>query len=166
MMDFDIKRTSRRCHATDRELKPGETFYSELVMDDGEMQRVDYCESAWQGPSEGCVGWWKSQIPKHDADRVYWAPRDVLVAYFDELIKADQKPDTIYVMALLLVRRRVLQLIETARDQQGREFMELRLNREKRNYRVLVQSPEAAEIERIQRELAEHLFVDKPMDEE
>ena len=32
MLDFEVQRCTRRCAATDRELKPGETFYSTLVV--------------------------------------------------------------------------------------------------------------------------------------
>ena len=31
MLDFDIQRFTRHCHATGRELSPGEAFYSVLV---------------------------------------------------------------------------------------------------------------------------------------
>ncbi len=167
MMDFDIKRTARRCHATDRELKPGESFYSELVEENNEMRRVDYCEEAWNGPTPNCIGWWKARIPERDSGKVYWAPRNVQIAYFEQLLSSSGTAVTAYVMALLLVRRRVLQLVDSHCEEGSHtEVMELYSAKDKNTYHVAVQSPAPGEIALIQQELASHLFMDEPPEEE
>ena len=53
MMDFEVKRCTRRCAASDRELQPGEPFYSMLIQQGAELVRQDFAESHWQGPPEG-----------------------------------------------------------------------------------------------------------------
>ena len=161
MMDFQIKRTSRHCHATERELKPGETFFSDLVQEDDELVRRDFCEKAWQGPDASSLGWWKAMIPVVEGGRVYWAPRDVLLAYFDSLSGKPQHQPTAYVMALVLVRKRILQLVDSATSTEG-EVLEVRHARDNKTYTVPVVQLTPEQINQIQQELGEQLFMDQP----
>lgn len=161
MMDFQIKRTSRHCHATERELKPGELFFSVLVEEDGVLSRQDYCEEAWEGPIDGSIGWWRARIPETEGGRVYWAPRDVLLAYFDSIVEKADHTATTYVMGLLLVRKRILQLVDSEVTDEG-EFLELRYAKEKRTYKVPVVDLGDGQVNDIQRELADQLFTDQP----
>jgi len=163
MMDFQIKRTSRHCHATERELQPGEPFFSDLVDEDGVLSRQDYCQEAWQGPSEGSIGWWRARIPETEGGRVYWAPRDVLLAYFDSLVDKTEHIATTYVMGLLLVRKRILQLVDSETTELG-EFLELRRAKDKRTYKVQVVDLSDGQVNDIQRELGDQLFTDQPPD--
>ena len=84
-MDFDIKRCTRRCAATDRELQPNEPFYSVLLKDGGDLLRQDFAESAWQGPPEGAVGCWKSRMPSAEPRKIKLAPNQVMLNLFEEL---------------------------------------------------------------------------------
>ena len=56
MLDFEIRRSGRRCAKTDREFRQGEVFYSVLIPEGSEVQRYDYCHEAWQGPPENAIG--------------------------------------------------------------------------------------------------------------
>ncbi|MHC4179806.1 MAG: hypothetical protein ACYSWU_20045, partial [Planctomycetota bacterium] len=103
-MDYEVQRCSRRCAESDRELAPGETFYSVLVAEGGELRRHDYSADVWKGPPPEAIGWWKSQIPDPRAGRKHWAPNDVMLQFFDELAAQPGKQDMRYVLALLLVR--------------------------------------------------------------
>ncbi len=86
-MDFEVQRFTRRCAATDRELAPGELFYSVLLAEGAEVVRHDYAAEAWNGPPVEALGWWKSQLPAADAKpkKPQWAPNDVMLRLFDEL---------------------------------------------------------------------------------
>lgn len=161
MMDFQIKKTGRRCFATDRELVAGEPFYSDLVQSGQDIERRDYCEEAWTGPGEGSLGWWRARIPKRDGDRVYWAPRDVLFAYFESLQQNDAHQATAYVMALLMIRKRMVQLVDT-HEEDGKEWLEVQFKKENKTWNVTVVELDAAAIQQIQLELAEQLFMDHP----
>ena len=52
MLDFDVQRFTRHCHATGRELTPGEPFYSVLVAQGAQVVRRDYAADAWPGLPE------------------------------------------------------------------------------------------------------------------
>ena len=83
MLNFEIKRSNRQCSKTDRTLQPGEEFYSALIDKDGELERLDYCVESWESPPQDCIGWWKSKVPETGKGKVYWAPRNVMLSYFE-----------------------------------------------------------------------------------
>ena len=160
MLDFDVQRCTRQCAKTERELKPGEYFYSVLVSEGAAVVRYDYAEEAWEGAPEDALGWWKSQMPEPNANKVHWAPNDVMLHYFEQLEGNEDKVDERYVLSLLLIRRRVVRLEETEEDESGRQIMILYCPKNEREYRVNVESPQGERVEEIQKELAALLFAD------
>jgi len=157
-MDYEIQRCTRHCAATGRELKPGEDYYSVLVSEGTQVVRRDYSAEAWQGPPEGIVGWWRSQIPRPDARRVHWAPNDVMLQLFEDLEPQPDRQDMRYVLALLLVRRRVMRLEEQTEDEQGQRVLVLYCPRREATYRAAVVPPDEARTQQIQDELSRLLF--------
>lgn len=158
MLDFDVQRCTRRCHETERELAPEEPFYSVLVSEGSDVLRRDYCEAAWKGPPEDAIGWWKSQMPPADGSKVNWAPSDVMLHYFQQLEKDAAKADVRYVLALLMVRRKIFRLEDSEIDAQGREQLVLHCNKNDQQYQVPVVAPSDDRIQTIQDELAKLLF--------
>jgi hypothetical protein len=157
-MDYEVQRCTRHCAATERELKPGEDVFSALLSEGGKVIRHDYSAEAWHGPPDGAVGWWKSQIPRPEAKRVHWAPNDVMLQFFEDLEPQPARQDMRYVLALLLVRRRVMRLEEESRDEEGRQTLTLYCPRREATYHVAVVPPDESRIEEIQQELAGLLF--------
>jgi hypothetical protein len=158
MIDYEVQRCTRRCAATDRELQPGEAFYSTLTAEGAQVVRHDYSQEAWQGPPEGVLGWWKSHMPERNAKKLHWAPNDVMLELLETLEAQPDKTDMRYVLALLLIRRRVVRLEETEKDASGREVSVLYCPRRETTYRVVTQMPGDQRTAEIQEELARLLF--------
>lgn len=156
-MDYEIQRGTRHCAATGREFAAGETFYSVLVDEGAELKRYDYGAEAWQGPPPEAIGWWKSQVPDRQAGRKHWAPNDVMLHFFEELADQPDRQDVRYVLALLLIRRRVFRLEEEQRDEHGREVMVVFCPRNETTYQVAAAMPDPERIDQIQQELAQLL---------
>src|SRR5687767_197677 len=108
MLDFEVERCARRCAKTDREFQPGETYYSALVPRGSGVARLDFSAEAWEGPPEGSLGWWQARLPEPHGNKMHWAPNDVMLHYFEQLDGVADQADVRYVLALLMVRRRVL----------------------------------------------------------
>jgi hypothetical protein len=85
-----------------------------------------------------------------------WAPSDVMLHYFERLSDDPAAADARYVLALLLVRRRVLR-VEGHETNSGRPELVLYCGRNENQYRVaeVVPTPERAAA--IQQQLAELL---------
>ena len=121
MVNYEVPRCSKICTATGRELMPGEWFYSVLLAEKGEIQRLDYSQDGWQGaPSYQAddeihlIGYWKSRLPTPNDNKVKLAPNDILLNLFDQLGDQLDKQDMRYVLVLLLIRRRIFRLERTA----------------------------------------------------
>jgi hypothetical protein len=158
--EFEVGRSSRNCATTERQFEPGEDFFSTLVEDGDDLIRHDYAREAWSGPPEDIVGWWKSTMPMPDAHKVHWAPNDVLLDYFERLENDTQQLDMRYIMALLLVRRRVARHEDTEHNDEGQEVMVLYCPRREKSYPVIVEAPTKQRADEIQQELANLLFAD------
>ena len=162
-MDYDVQRFTRHCAATGRELAPGEEFFTALVAEGAEVRRLDYATEAWQGPPERTLAWWKSRVAAPDDRRPRLAPNDALLEMFVALQDSADKADMRLVMALLLVRRRVLRLEEQETDPTtGQEVLVLSCPRDDATYRVAGVMPSDARIQEIQDELSRLLYAGTP----
>lgn len=164
MVEFDVKRSSRKCSVQDRALMPGETYISALIEAIDGTQRRDYCLEAWEGPPEECIGWWKARIPEVVAGKIYWAPNDVLYSYFDHLRNSPGQQDAAYVMALLLVQKRLLSLEEFVDTDDGQQMVLLN-RRAGESFSIEVIEVEAARTAQLQQQLEEKLFTDQLLDD-
>ncbi len=161
-MEYDFQRCTRRCAVTGRELAPGETYYSALVEAGRALRRVDYSAEAWAGPPEGAIGWWRSHLPRVDRDRPQPPPSDRLLQVFEELQGQPDRADFCYLLALLLVRRRLLRLDEEQRDASGREILVLYCPRRDTTYRVPAVPPDPSRAGILQEELGRLLAGSPP----
>jgi hypothetical protein len=157
MIDYDIQRCTRRCAATDRELQIGEVCYSVIVPEGAAIVRRDYSAEGWGEPPASAIGWWKSTVADPHAGRPHWAPSDVMLNYFERLQNDPTAEDARYVMALLLVQRRVLRLEGRERDAAGRETLVLACSRNESEYRVPEVYPTPERAAAIQQQLSELL---------
>ncbi len=160
-MEFEIQRCTRRCSMTNKELLPGESFFSTLHTVGADVVRKDFSVGAWAGPPDDALGWWKSQVPDANSKKPQLAPNDVILSYFSELEARADKADLRYVLALLMIRRRILRLEETECDANGEEKLVLYCSRNETEYKAQVRIPGTSErILEIQRELSQLLFAD------
>ena len=159
MYNFDFKRSSRRCSASGREFEVGEQYISVLIDEDGDLVRRDLATDQWDGPPDNCIGWWKSLVPDLAKGRVYWAPRDVLMSFFTKLVEQGDSPEKIYLLAILLIQKKFLKLLDTTQTPEG-ELMELQDNTDRERFEIAVVEINPARVEEIQTEFAEKLFTD------
>ncbi len=161
-MEFDFQTRSKQCSQSGRDLQPGEVVYSCILSnDEGELTRKDFAAENWDGPPENALGWWKVQLPELDPNKIYWAPNSVILSLFEE-ITSEEKADLKYVLALLMVRRKILRLEEIERNQDQTETLVLASNKDKTEYLVPVASMSSERVNEIQQELAELLFSHEP----
>ncbi|MEQ1902967.1 MAG: hypothetical protein ABL888_02120 [Pirellulaceae bacterium] len=161
MIEFDFKRPTRRCSQTDREIGPGESYFTALIEDaNGELIRADYATEAWKGPPEECIGWWRSKIPTLDKGRIYWAPNSVLLASFEHVANQAEQKELAFVTALLLIRKRIVAWKDTI-ERDGKKYLVIQDNKNKRDFEIEEREVTAEQIEKIQASLAEKLFTDQ-----
>ena len=159
MLDFEVQRFTRVCAITQRDLKAGDVFFSVLIRDGAEIVRQDVAADAWSGPPEECLAWWKAEVPDPKARKMHWAPHDVMLHYFADTEGKPEQLDVRYVLALLMIRRRIFRLEESESDQQGRATMIVFCPRNDQEYRIDVVEPTEERSREIQ-QLLSQLLVD------
>ena len=169
LLDFEVQRCTRHCAATDRPLEPGEECYSVLQFEGANVVRKDFGVSAWKAPPEDVFGWWKSRVPEPTAKKIKLAPNDVLLELFEKLRDQVDQQDLHYVLALLLIRRRVLKL-DLAQEaaeanvagspQAAEKHMMLYCPKRETSYEVTVAMPTGERVDEIQRQLSNLLIAD------
>ena len=97
-------------------------------------------------------------MPSPHANRLNWAPNDVMLHYFQQLAQAADQQDMCYILVLLMIRRRMMRVEATETNEQGQEVMVLFCPRNETQYQVAVETPTADRIVEIQEELAKLLF--------
>ena len=170
LLDFEVQRCTRRCAQTDRALEPGDECYSVLEVVGADVIRKDFCSAAWKGAPEAAFGWWKSRVPEPTAKKIKLAPNDVLLELFERLADRSDQQDLRYVLALLLVRRRVLRVdvahehvdgeSPEALNDHAAETMTLYCPKRETSFEVAVAMPSGERIDEIQQQLSDLLIAD------
>ena len=159
LFDLDIKSCSRSCAATNKNLEPGESYFSVLELCDTEMVRHDYSIDSWTGPPEKCLGWWRSRVPDKE-EKPQLAPIDVMLNLFAALAEKPSESKFRYLLGLLLIRRRILRVEDTQTDDAGKVVMSLYSTRRDENHELLVDEPDDAQADQIQQRMIELLYGD------
>lgn len=114
---YPISRSTGQCAATGQAFAPGEHFVAALVETEGseELGRLDYSLGAWEGGSRPeaparLFAHWRGVFAPPQGPRKLLLNDDELLDLFEQLATADRTNQIAfrYVLALLLVRRRVL----------------------------------------------------------
>ena len=136
--EYDIHKSNRECCVTGKTLAEGEEYYSVLVEVDGQLVRRDYSIEAWTEEPAGVFGVWKARVPPKDPPKKLVIDVDVMLDFFHRLDGSDDAPklNMRYLLALLLMRKRVLKFDDVAREG-DQSYLIVRRPREDATYRVL-----------------------------
>jgi len=160
MASYQIQSSSLRCSRTGRALEPGEKFYSVLFDRDGTWVREDISLEAWQGPPADAFSFWLCKAPAKDQPRKVIYDDGMLLECFDRLAQ-EHDPAKIrfrYVLALLLVRRKRLRLVDAERVG-GREVLILEDPRRRVRYRVPHPGLSEGELAEVENEVVQLLGI-------
>lgn len=142
-MDLKLHRPRGACAVSGRPFVPGELFYSTLVRSGGDLDRLDVAAEAWTGPPAASLAWWRSAYPAADAAGHELAPVDVLLDVLEEFEGSEEDAPLRYLLALQLVRRRALRIVDTSAEEDAGTLVVACRKRE-REYRVPVVPPTEA----------------------
>lgn len=155
-MDLKLHRPQPACARTGRAFTARERFHSALVRGAGGLERVDICDEAWEGPPPETIAWWRSTFPTAEQSGPSLAPPDVLLDAFESLEESRDEESLRYLLALQLVRRRVLRIVSEA-GTPGDELV-LACRKRDREYRVRSVPPDAAAAPGVEEKLAALLW--------
>ncbi len=154
MDQWDIARSSGVCAATGKPLAEGEEHYAVLFEEGESFRREDYSLEAWNGPPPGAFCFFRTTVPVKERKKRLLIDDDLLINFFTRL--ADERHESRlnfrFVLALILMRKRILKYEETQREAGG-EYWHMRLVRDQSMHRVLNPHLDESQIEQVSREL-------------
>jgi len=145
-MDIKLHRPQSVCSRTGHGFTAGESFVSALVRAAGGLTRLDIADEAWDGPPPDTIAWWRSRYPSPGATGPTLAPVEVLLDALESLEGDSSVEPLRYLLALQLVRRRVLRVLEQHAEPPQDGVWHLACRRRERDYRVrIVSATDAAD---------------------
>lgn len=130
-MNWDIERNSGTCTRCEKTFQEEESFYSSLFLDNASFLRKDFCEGCWKdNPDTAFFSFWKTRIPKKGEEKRIVVNNAAIFTLFLRLGEQGEHHDEPwaknlrYVLALFLMRKKLLKLENQGRDDMG-EFLEL-----------------------------------------
>ena len=131
--EYKIDASSRRCRTCGRVIEVNEEYYSAVVETAQEnlLARHDFCDPCWKPPEGGYFSHWKTHVPEPGPD-LRRGPRLIdmgrLMQLFEHLADSEevQARRFRYVLALVLMRKRRLRVVESRRLKDGGEELTLR----------------------------------------
>lgn len=157
-VDYNIKPSSGSCVGCGREFAVGAEYFSALYeAEEVGFERKDYCQSCWK-PDGGMYCYWRAKALAAHNDKPRLAESDVLFELLEKLAEASDtvKKKFRYIVALALMRRRLLRLEQTTRRGQNEVLVFLAPKREV-TYRVENPGLSADEVDRITLEVGDIL---------
>lgn len=159
-MDIKLHRPHGCCHHSRRAFVPGELFYSALVRGSEGLDRIDVASECWSGPPEQTLAWWRSTYPASQAGGPELAPVDILLDVIEQL---DTQPDDAalrYLLALELVRRRVLRVVDRhgSAAEDDPNILQLACRRRDTTYTIAVAPPPPSGINMVEARLTSLLW--------
>ena len=141
--------------ATARELAEGELYYAVLFETDQGFERRDFAADAWTGPPEGHFCYWRAKVPpRHKKPSTVVVDHALLTSFFCRLEdqKSEVRQEFRFVLALLLMRKRILKLDGTTREG-DREYWRLRLVADQSEHTVVNPRLSDERVERLSAQL-------------
>jgi hypothetical protein len=121
--EWAIKHRSDACSATQRPFEPGETFYTLLFREADGFRREDLTEEAWANRNENIqpFSFWKAKYEPAPAAPPESLGKENAEELFRRLVASENAPpNALYVLAVMLERKRVLKQIKTEQSESGR----------------------------------------------
>lgn len=161
VQEYSISKATRRCSVSDRELEPGEDYISAIKPDGEGVRRVDIAATEWTESVDDIIGWWRCRMPNKAERKLKPAPTGVLLDTLSELLEHPESQELSYLLALMLMRRRVLKEEEIADEQTSGEYWNLVCNADKRVWTVpLIETP-ASDLNQYREQLQDLLFTEE-----
>lgn len=111
MQDYTIGRSTRRCRHSGRPLAPGEKFYSILESKGDKVVRFEIAAANWSEPPPDAIAWWAGEVPPAAPAVRRPATKAELRSHLATLSEDPASAPLAYLLAMLLVRRRVLEIV-------------------------------------------------------
>ncbi len=140
--EYEIAGASGTCSACGREFAGGEAYVAALFQEGAGFLRRDYCPDCWEAQraqAHGAFSTWRGRTPHPSQPAKRFVDDEVLVDFFERLGEDDEpaRVNFRFVLALMLMRKRLLTYDGSETDQAGREIWNMTLRRQRKRVKVV-----------------------------
>ncbi len=161
MSEWEINKPLGQCHGTNRKIEYGEEYFGALVATEEGLQRRDFCADYWESEKPDVFCYWKTKLPEPGQKKQLFVDDQMLMAFFERLEKEteQEKVNFRFVLALILMRKRILKYDET-KNVADQELWRLRIVGEKQIVEVTNPHLDEEQIEQLSSQIGEILQTD------
>ena len=161
MSEWEINKPLGQCHGTERKIEYGEEYFAALVETEEGLQRCDFCADYWESQKPDVFCYWKTRLPEPGQKKQLFVDDQMLMAFFERLEKEieQEKVNFRFVLALILMRKRILKYDET-KNVDDQEIWCLRKVGEKEIAEVVNRHLDEEQIEQLSSQIGEILQAD------
>jgi hypothetical protein len=156
--DFTLARPAGTCSATHRPIAPDEVFIAALRETPAGFERLDIKLDAWDDfPRTDIVGFWKMTMPRAEVKKKLLVDDAVLLDLLLRLQDTTQVEKLCFrfVLALILMRKKLVIYEDTKHDEQGRELWTMRVRGREGNFTVIDPKPTDEQIASVRDQLGQ-----------
>ena len=161
MDEWTINKPLGQCFGTGVKIEPGQEYFGALVKTEEGLQRRDFCADYWESEKPDVFCYWKTKLPHPDQKKQLFVDDQMLMAFFERLEKETdpEKVNFRFVLALILMRKRILKYEDTTTDD-GREIWRLRVVGDKQIAEVINPHLDEEQVEQLSSQIGEILQTD------
>ena len=125
-----------------------------LSGENGHFRRKDIAAEHWTEPPGEIIGWWKSTVKHVAGNASQQVSGETFQELFERLVAEPSEMDTLYILTLLLLRRKLLRYEKEITDEQGNRLLEVYALHSDTTHQIPVAMPGQERLEAIQQQLA------------
>jgi hypothetical protein len=119
-MDWKIEKSTFTCFSCRKAMAEAEPYFSALFPYGAAFQRRDFCLACWPVPEEP-FSFWKTAVPRKEEKKK--VDRRAIMDFFERLYAAEDpipaRARLLYLFALILLRKKVLKLVDVSTEGGG-----------------------------------------------
>jgi hypothetical protein len=164
--EYNISKTSGQCNKCEKQLAVGQEFVAVVKDVNDDLSRLDFCKACWDALGEeggqadpAIVGIWHTKVPQAQEKKRQFVDNELLVDFFTRTEGAQDatKVSFRYVLALVLMRKKLLVYDGMQKDAAGAELWLTHLRGSEQAYHVIDPKMDEDKIAEVGRRLDEIL---------
>jgi hypothetical protein len=156
---YEVARPRGQCVVCMTAIEPDQSFMAALKETPLGFERQDVCLNCWGAFEKAdLVGFWKTQMPRHEQKRKLFVDDDVLCQLFERLSDASEpaKLNFRFVLGLILMRKRLI-VYETSRMDETKEIWQVRFKGKEEQMDLLNPRLDESQVQEVSNQLGEIL---------
>jgi hypothetical protein len=120
-LEWAVASPAGSCSICGRHFAEREDYHSALFPSGDTFARKDYCAACWKGPEQATFSFWRTRSREKPAPPKRFVDDEVLLDFFQRLSESEDpaRKKFQFIMAVLLMRRRLLKERSRRRDDSG-----------------------------------------------